>query len=344
MNNLEYISYPLYFQIDKEKTYSSLFQLAIDRLKELNFFDKNALDFCIENKKIDNVLQLNYIHGKDTKKEGFIATLLIENNCKYCGKDNDASFYCPIKGEDKKLSHLFKSFKDHPIKLAAISDIYNISNNNDKDSFEPNYLIQKGGSIDSQSSDSLLLKDCLDLFGKEDDLKDDDMWYCSKCQKLQLSTQKLQLYKSPYYLIIQLKRFNVKKNILQESTFTGEKKNNYIIYPINNLDMSKYIVGPEKDKAKYDLYGVIQHFGGLSGGHYTAICKNDNNWVSYNDSSLDFVQNPVTQNAYILFYIRKDLENKRNKECKNDIIDNKDNKEINENKEAPIINENEKNN
>ena len=36
--------------------------------------------------------------------------------------------------------------------------------------------------------------------------------------------------------------------------------------------------------------------------------KNDNNWVIYNDSKLDFIDNPVTNNAYILFYKRKDLE------------------------------------
>ena len=322
LTNLEYLSYPLYFQVEKEKIFNNLCQLLLNRLKDLNFFEKNAYDFCKNNKKYENILQLNYIHGKETKKEGLMSYFYFEETCKYCSEYNNRLFYCPIQGESKtKLSNLFYDFKD-PIKLVAISDCYN--KNNIREFTESNYLIQKGDSMESQSPESLLLKDCLDLYGKEDDLKDDDMWYCSQCQKLQLSTQKLQIYKSPYYLIIQLKRFNVKKNILCESTFTGEKKDNYIIYPISDFDLSEYIVGPEKNNAKYDLYGVIQHFGGLSGGHYTAICKNDNNWVSYNDSTLDIVTNPVTKNAYILFYIRKDLEQKRNNECKDE------KKEINE--------------
>ena len=139
------------------------------------------------------------------------------------------------------------------------------------------------------------------------------MWYCSKCKKHQISKQKLQIYKSPNYLIIQIKRFNIKKNSTSSSTFNGEKNNAYVKYPIEDFDLSEYIVGPEKDNSKYDLYGVVQHFGSLNGGHYTAICKNDNIWVSYNDSILDFCENPVTQNAYILFYVKKDLEKNRDK-------------------------------
>ena len=77
----------------------------------------------------------------------------------------------------------------------------------------------------------------------------------------------------------------------------------------------------KKKKKIYDLYGVVQNFRSLSGGHYTAICKTDGNWISYNDSSLDIVNNPVTKKAYILFYKRKDSENKDNTVGN---VDNKD--------------------
>ena len=149
----------------------------------------------------------------------------------------------------------------------------------------------------------------MDLFGKDDNLQDDNMWYCSKCQKHQISKQKLQIYKSPIYLIIQLKRFNIKKNYENSSTFSGVKNNTFVTYPINDLDLSEYIVGPDKTNSKYDLYAVIEHSGNLEYGHYTAICKNQGNWVNYNDSSIGFEQNPVTKNAYILFYVSKDLGN-----------------------------------
>jgi hypothetical protein len=334
LTSLEYITYPLFFQINKESTLKDLTQQALNRLKELKFFNLNAYDYYKNKKEYNSLFQINYIHGKETKKEGFFATYFsFVDKCKYCSEENEKLFYCPIKEDYKlKISEVFNGFKA-PIKLAATSKCFNIVGNSNVIN---HYLINSEHSKEGQSSSDLLLKDCLDLFGKEDDLKDDDMWYCSKCQKLQLSKQKLQIYKSPYYLIIQLKRFNVKKNFLNESSFSGEKKNNFVTYPINDFDLSEYIVGPEKDNAKYDLYGVIQHFGSLNGGHYTAICKNDNNWVSYNDSSLDFISDPVTRNAYILFYIRKDLEKKRNNES--------DNEEIKEDKEVKEINTDENEN
>ena len=35
----------------------------------------------------------------------------------------------------------------------------------------------------------------------------------------------------------------------------------------------------------YDLYAIVNHFGNLNGGHYTAYAKNpDGNWYDYNDS------------------------------------------------------------
>lgn len=40
---------------------------------------------------------------------------------------------------------------------------------------------------------------------------------------------------------------------------------------------------------RYQLYAACLHFGGLNGGHYTAVCFNykTNKWVSFNDSRCD---------------------------------------------------------
>ena len=59
----------------------------------------------------------------------------------------------------------------------------------------------------------------------------------------------------------------------------------------------------------YDLFSVSQHYGDRGGGHYTAICKNyDGNWYTYDDSRvfLSSERDVVTENAYVLFYRRKD--------------------------------------
>ena len=136
---------------------------------------------------------------------------------------------------------------------------------------------------------------------KNENYQDDESWFCSHCKKLQKSRQKLQIYKPPNYLIILLKRYDLKKNY-GNNMYLGEKNNTYVMYPINNFDIREYIVGPEKDLAIYDLYGVIEHYGTLSQGHYKALCKNDNNWISYNDSIIDIVKDPLSKNAYVLFY------------------------------------------
>ena len=314
LTNLEYITYPLFFQIKKNITLKELNNKVKDRLIGIHIYDQEKYEHYKQKKEINKDIELNFIHGKETKNSGFWTFLSLGDTCKYCQSSLNDFFYCPITHSfkiDHSLSNIFIKYND-PIKLVVTSDFFNLSVEN-MNLIEPNFVITNGSSLVGSYSQNLLLKDCLNLFGEEVNLQDDDMWYCSKCKKHQISKQKLQIYKSPNYLIIQIKRFNIKKNDTSSSTFNGEKNNAFVKYPIEDFDLSEYIVGPEKDNSKYDLYGVVQHFGSLNGGHYTAICKNDNIWVSYNDSILDFCENPVTQNAYILFYVKKDLEKNRDK-------------------------------
>jgi hypothetical protein len=63
----------------------------------------------------------------------------------------------------------------------------------------------------------------------------------------------------------------------------------------------------------YDLFGVVNHFGSLNGGHYTAYCQNpDGKWYDFNDSSVSShsPSNVCTSAAYILFYRRRPMEKK----------------------------------
>ena len=60
---------------------------------------------------------------------------------------------------------------------------------------------------------------------------------------------------------------------------------------------------------KYDLFGIVNHFGSLNGGHYTANCKNpDGQWYNFNDGSVSAIgnKNVVSSSAYLLFYRRKE--------------------------------------
>ncbi len=52
-------------------------------------------------------------------------------------------------------------------------------------------------------------------------------------------------------------------------------------YPINGLDISEFYCRTEYDpefRPIYDLYAVVNHYGGMFGGHYTAFAKSSNNF------------------------------------------------------------------
>ena len=73
-------------------------------------------------------------------------------------------------------------------------------------------------------------------------------------------------------------------------------------FPIKNLDLSNYVEGPGKTECLYDLYAVINHKSINGCNHFTAFCNNDNRWIEYDDHKLNLIDNPVTKDAYILFY------------------------------------------
>lgn len=62
----------------------------------------------------------------------------------------------------------------------------------------------------------------------------------------------------------------------------------------------------------YNLYASSNHFGTLSGGHYTATCKVKDEdkkeaWYCFNDQTVRRMSENevVSPNAYVLFYARK---------------------------------------
>ena len=113
--------------------------------------------------------------------------------------------------------------------------------------------------------------------------------------------------------MITLKRFKIRNGIKGQNY--GRKNEIFINYPINDLDLSKYIIGQNNSNAIYNLYGVVEHFGGLTQGHYIAKCKNFGKWFKFNDQNVEEINEKnieksiVSKNAYLLFYKRKLLDN-----------------------------------
>jgi hypothetical protein len=97
------------------------------------------------------------------------------------------------------------------------------------------------------------------------------------------------------------------------------KIDNLIQFPLENLDMTNYIT-PKVGKIKYNLFGVVNHSGTLTGGHYHCDIKQENIWIRYDDSyTTEYDKKIVTENAYLLIYkLSNENKNIYNEEIKNE--------------------------
>lgn len=152
-----------------------------------------------------------------------------------------------------------------------------------------------------ETSTSLL--DCFKHFTTRETLSDDDLWYCPKCKVLKKATKKIDLWRLPKVLIVQLKRFNYTR-------YYRDKIDLLVDCPIKDLDLSQYVQNPdEKANAKYNLIAVSNHMGGLGGGHYTAHAKNmhDTKWHTFDDGYVSSVDENyvISKSAYVVIYEQK---------------------------------------
>ena len=128
-------------------------------------------------------------------------------------------------------------------------------------------------------------------------------WKCEECPSKE-GIKVIRFWKLPHTWIIILKRFNNQTKINKPITITNELIVN------KGIEMSSYN-NNNNDNIIYELKGMVNHFGNLHGGHYNAICKDDNNiWYLYDDLNIKKIKNIhdiLTNNncAYVLFYERK---------------------------------------
>ena len=142
--------------------------------------------------------------------------------------------------------------------------------------------------------------DCFDFFTKTEVLENENAWFNEKTLQKENIKKQILFWNFPNILVISLKRF---------SADGQHKLNTKIDFPIENLDLARYIKGYTPSSFVYDLYGICNHSGGVLGGHYTAYVKtSQNKWFHYNDTSVDPVLRPsdlISSNAYCLFYRKK---------------------------------------
>ena len=140
------------------------------------------------------------------------------------------------------------------------------------------------------------LIDCFDYYIQGETIK--DFKYEETDEVLDIN-KKILFWSFPTILVIDIKRFNAR----------FQKNQICVTFPIDELNLSKYVIGYNKDTYNYELYGVCNHSGGVMGGHYTSYVKNANGkWYHYNDTSVTEIgvkETIVTPKAYVLFYRKK---------------------------------------
>jgi len=144
-------------------------------------------------------------------------------------------------------------------------------------------------------------------------------WIDEKTKETKSVYKKTDFWNFPKILVITLQRFqtNYSDSGHCQTNYSGpeiqiSKKTDLVDFPIETLDLSKYVVGYNARKYIYDLYGVVNHIGDVHGGHYTAFVlgpgqgpSEEKKWYHCNDDRIEMVQDArqiITPMAYVFFY------------------------------------------
>ena len=164
---------------------------------------------------------------------------------------------------------------------------------------EPYFMINLSLPPENKSP---TLMDCFNHYVNGEKLEGDNAWFNETTGKKQDVQKKIIYWSFPSILVIDIKRFSSHH----------KKKQILVTFPLENLDLSEYVIGYKKESYIYDLYGICNHSGGTQGGHYTAFIKNANGkWYHFNDTFVTEVtrlEDLITSKAYCFFYRKKTIQ------------------------------------
>jgi len=166
------------------------------------------------------------------------------------------------------------------------------------------------GNDDARGTGRVAISTCIDAFAQPEEMKIEfgNGVKCEKCNKVVDTVKKLEIWREPDVLIIHIKRF-------QFSGVHYEKLNTPVELTEKELNLRPWIVGPmATNSAPYELYAVACHSGGMSGGHYTSYCANQEGkepvWLKFNDDVVNSVSlaqelDEISRQCYVLFYRKR---------------------------------------
>ena len=318
---LNLLFYPKIFKFDVNysvrEMYFYIFLYYRKLFKDIKAF---SYDDFLKNLKENNLRELNKEFTEYFNiKESTPFKLHIVNNvpkkdkfsCEYC---NRSCNYCSFNFKfNDSLINVKKSQKIKRPFLIYL-EVLNYSEKNMCSKMMNNKDFAKDLLIKSKE---INIYDCFEAFRTEEKLEKENSWYCSNCKKNQEALKKLEIYRAPNILIVQLKRFDCKTENIYEGLLKNKKNDSLVVFPVQGLDIRKYVVEENSKKdSLYDLCAISQHYGSLSSGHYTALCKNEDEWYTFDDEKISKINNEkhiVTKGAYILIFRKQSLGKSKTK-------------------------------
>ena len=305
----------IFYEYDKNELDNKLIFFVVPVIEDDNenvlffpkifYYDENDTiqQFYLDLKKYYH----KYYKEKDSNFSDDKIKLRIVNNLTACTKTHDPCDYCHTTeciscefkfGQNMTMGELKKTQSKKRSFVMYLEIPKENFKNDDYNSIKlyDNYLNDEEDFI---LNNELTLENCLNAFSRCEKLDESNEWYCPKCKEHRRGYKQLELFRLPRYLLLELKRFRG-----QSGFFFNSKNSTNVKFPLDNLNLNKYLVGPKNMDYIYDLISVSQHYGASFGGHYTSVCKKGNVWFKFDDESVDKIgaDNIVNPYAYILIY------------------------------------------
>lgn len=149
---------------------------------------------------------------------------------------------------------------------------------------------------------ALSLERCISAMLSEEELRQDNLWHCPKCDRKVKSFQTVHVVRAPRVLAVHLKRF-----AYNAASKSRHKIDTRVVFPVRGLVLCENV---------YDLIAVSIHCGRLDYGHYTALTRNflDSKWYRTDDAAVtvcserDLEDKTLQCEAYVLFYIAREYK------------------------------------
>lgn len=241
------------------------------------------------------LFMINTFHDTLSRK----VTMTIKGESKCHMDDMAVKCYSMMKNMyQKEYSELLKLF--YGIHVSQIVDPKQ-DNKVMSNSPEPYFIVELPIPVSqNKPPSSVSLYDCFKHYFEPEKLEGENAWYNEETKQKQDVHKQMVFWSFPDIMVVALKRF----------TNMNRKLNLLIEAPMDDLNLTDFVRGYNKETYHYELFGIANHTGNAMGGHYYAYIKGKSGtWYEMNDTRVNIIKDEevVTPRAYVFFYRKKRL-------------------------------------